>query len=139
MCLSLSFHNYKVLFFLKSETLILFKLNKFSCNRKEEPGDHESSLKIFISKLSLARCPCALSEIFFILKTYFIVNIFIPKHFLLLSNRYFFVFLIFKFCRQGGDKYGTETSCKEKFRKEKFRKEIFQTGFMVAGSGFLSY
>ena len=31
-------------------------------------------------------------------------------------------------------KYGTGISCKEKFRKENF-----QTGFMVAGDGFLSY
>ena len=29
---------------------------------------------------------------------------------------------------------GTGTSCKEKFRKKNF-----QTGFMVAGGGFLSY
>ena len=28
-------------------------------NRKPTPGDHESSLKIFLAKLFLARCPCA--------------------------------------------------------------------------------
>ena len=27
--------------------------------KKPAPGDHESSLKIFLEKLFLARCPCA--------------------------------------------------------------------------------
>jgi hypothetical protein len=27
--------------------------------KKPTPGDHESSLKIYLAKLVLARCPCA--------------------------------------------------------------------------------
>ena len=47
--------------FLVSESLNLFKLNKlmFAIVMKHFPGDHESSLNIFIYKLSLPRCPCA--------------------------------------------------------------------------------
>ena len=42
--------------FLKSESLLLFKLNKLMVQRgkKPAPGDHESSLKIFLAKLFLA-------------------------------------------------------------------------------------
>ena len=47
--------------FLKSESLLLLKLNKLMVPKGKEPapGDHESSLKIFLAKLFLARCPCA--------------------------------------------------------------------------------
>ena len=45
---------------LESESLLLFKLNQFIVlGKKRNPGDHESSLKIFLAKLFLARCPCA--------------------------------------------------------------------------------
>ena len=59
ICLSLSFHNYKIVF--KYESLLLFKLNlsMVPIGKKPTPSDHESSLKIF-----LARYPCA---IFFML------------------------------------------------------------------------
>ena len=46
---------------LKSESLLLFKLNQLMVpiGKKAAPGDHESSLKIFLAKRFLARCPCA--------------------------------------------------------------------------------
>ena len=45
--------------FLNFESFILFKLNKLlvAIGKKPAPGDQEFSLKIFICKLSLARCP----------------------------------------------------------------------------------
>ena len=48
--------------FLKSKSLLLFKLNQLMVpiGKKSAPDDHESSLKIFLAKLFLARCPCAL-------------------------------------------------------------------------------
>ena len=48
--------------FLKSESLLLFKLNKLMVpiGKKPAPGDHKSSLKISLPKLFLVRCPCAL-------------------------------------------------------------------------------
>ena len=47
---------------LKSEYHILFKLNNLvvAIGKKVAPGDHESSLKILIFKLSIARYPCAI-------------------------------------------------------------------------------
>jgi hypothetical protein len=47
--------------FLKSESLLLLKLNKLMVPKGKEPApdDHESSLKIFLAKHFLARCPCA--------------------------------------------------------------------------------
>ena len=44
---------------LKSESLLLFKLNQLilPIGKKPAPGDHKYSLKFFICKLSFARCP----------------------------------------------------------------------------------
>ena len=55
-CVYLSFFMITNLF-LKSESLLLFKLNKLmvSIGKKLAPGEHESSLKIFLCKMSL--CP----------------------------------------------------------------------------------
>ena len=57
--LSLSFYSYEII--LKSESLILLKLDKLmvAIRKKSTPGDHTSSSKYSICKLSLARCFCA--------------------------------------------------------------------------------
>ena len=49
--------------FLKFEPLFPFELNKLvvAIGNEPAPGDHESSLKNLICKLSLARCPCAVT------------------------------------------------------------------------------
>ena len=62
MCLSLSFIYILQNCFLKSEYLLLFKINQLMVpiGKKPATGDHGSSLKIFLAKLFLARCPCAL-------------------------------------------------------------------------------
>ena len=50
MCLSLSFHNYKIVFKVRISSPI---------GKKPALGNHESSLNIFLAKLFHARCPCA--------------------------------------------------------------------------------
>ena len=65
MCLSQTFHNYKIVF--KSESLILFKLNKFmvAIGKKAALGDLKFSLKDLIWKLYLAIFPVPYSLISF--------------------------------------------------------------------------
>ena len=48
--------------FIITKSLLLFKLNqlKVPIGKKPGPGDHESSLKNLICKLSFGRCPCAI-------------------------------------------------------------------------------
>ena len=53
ICLSLSFHNYKIV-------QISYPLQVDGAKEnKSAPGDHEFSVKFFICRLTLERCPCA--------------------------------------------------------------------------------
>ena len=58
ICLTIFFHNYKI----KVRILYSLQLLKrlmVAIEKKPFPSDHESSLKNFICKLSLATCPCS--------------------------------------------------------------------------------
>ena len=64
MNVSLSFHNYKIVFKVRISSPLQTSQLMVPIGKKPAPGDHESCLKIFLAKLFLARCPCALLATF---------------------------------------------------------------------------